>query len=85
MDKNLDFQKIFRFLENFLIFGKFSDFWKNFRFLEKFQIFGGFSDFLKVFGRFSDFWETTTATKTILGLVTFETLITILTIEKLNS
>ena len=52
-----------------------TDFWKIFRFLENFQI----------FGKFSDFWETTTATKTILGLVTFETLITILTIENLNS
>ena len=60
-----NFQKIFRFLENF----------KTFRFLEDFQS----------FGRFSDFWETTTATKTILGLVTFETLITLLTIENLNS
>ena len=40
---------------------------------------------LGLVGKFSDFWETTTATKTILGLVTFETLITILTIENLNS
>ena len=39
----------------------------------------------QIFGKFSDFWETTTATKTILGLVTFETLITSLTIENLNS
>ena len=73
--KKSDFWKIFRFLENFQIFGRFSDFWKIFRFLEDFQI----------FGKFSDFWETTTATKTILGLVTFETLITIMTIENLNS
>ena len=43
-----------------------------------------FEDF-QIFRRFSDFWETTTATKTILGLVTLETLITILTIENLNS
>ena len=57
------------------MFGKFSDFWKIFKYLEDFQI----------FGRISDFWETTTATKTILGLVTFETLITSLTIENLNS
>ena len=70
-----DFWKIFRFLKDFQIFGRFSDFWKIFRFLEDFQI----------FRRFSDFWETTTATKTILGLVTLETLITILTIENLNS
>ena len=62
-------------MEDFQIFERFSDFWKIFRFLEDFQI----------FGRFSDFWETTTATKTILGLVTFETLITILTIENMNS
>ena len=62
-----DFWKIFRFLKDFQIFGRFSDFWKTFRFLEDFQN----------FGRFSDFW-------TILGLVTFETLITILTIENLN-
>ena len=58
-------------MEDFLIFGKFSDFRK-------------FSDF-QIFGKFLDFWETTTATKTILGLMTFETLITILTIENLNS
>ena len=57
------------------IFGRFSDFWKIFRVLEDCQI----------FGKFSEFWETTTATKTIQGLVTFETLITILTIENLNS
>ena len=57
------------------IFGRFSDFWKIFRLVEDFQI----------GGKFSDFWETTTATKTILGLVTFETLITSLTIENLNS
>ena len=37
------------------------------------------------FGKFSDFWETTTATKTILGLRDLETLITILTIDNLNS
>ena len=48
--------------------GRFSDFWKIFRFLEDFQI----------FGRFSGFW-------TIPGLLTFETLFTILTIENLNS
>ena len=63
-----DFWKIFRFLEDFQIFGRFSDFWKMFRFLEEFQI----------FGRFSGFW-------TILGLLTFVTLITILTLENLNS
>ena len=82
-----DFWKIFRFLEDFQIFGKFSDFLKKFRFSKKFRSSEN-SDFLKnvqIFGRFSDFWETTTATKTILGLVTFETLITILTIENLNS
>ena len=39
----------------------------------------------QIFGKFSNFWETTTATKTMLGLVTFETPITILTIENLNS
>ena len=44
-----------------------SDFWKIFGFLKDFQM----------FGRFSYFW-------TILGLVTFETLITILIIENLN-
>ena len=70
-----------------------TDFWKIFRFLidfqifENFQIFGRFSDFWKIFrfledflifGRFSYFW-------TILGLVTFETLISILTIENLDS
>ena len=54
------------------IFERFSDFWKIFRFLEDFQI----------FGKISDFWETT---KTVLGLVTFEILITILTIENLYS
>ena len=70
-----DFWKIFRFLEDFHIFGRFSYFWKISKFLEDFQI----------FEKFSDFWETTTATKTILGLVTLETLITILTIENLNS
>ena len=67
-----DFWRIYSFLEDFQIFGKFLDFWKIFRFLENFQI----------FGKFSHFWETT---KTILGLVTFEILITILTIENLNS
>ena len=87
------FWKIFIFLEDFRIFGRFSDFWKIFRFLEDFQIFERFSYFWKIidfwrifrfledfhiFGIFSDFW-------TILGLVTFETLITILTIENLNS
>ena len=86
-----DFWKIFRFLEDFQIFGRFSDFWKIFRyledfwkifrFLEDFQIFGRFSEFSKIFR----FLETTTATKTILGLVTLEILITILTIENLNS
>ena len=70
-----DFWKIFRFLEDFQIFERFSDFWKIFKFLEDFQI----------IRRFSDFQETTAATKTILGLVTLETLITILTIENLNS
>ena len=67
---------MFRFSEkcsDFQIFGRFSDFWKIFRFLDQ------------IFGRFSYFWETTTATKTILGLVILETLITILTIENLNS
>ena len=82
-----DFWKIFRFLEDFQIFGRFSDFWKILRFLEDFQIFGRLSDFwrifrfledFQIFGIFSDFW-------TILGLVTFEILITILTIENLNS
>ena len=68
-------------MEDFQIFGKFSDFWRIYRCLEDFQIFGRF----QIFGKISDFWETTTATKTILGLVTFETLITILTIENLNS
>ena len=63
------FGNFLNYFEDFQIFGKISDFWKNFRFLEK----------------ISDFWETTTATKTILGLVTFETLITILTIKNLNS
>ena len=53
--------------------------------VKKFQIFGKFCENFQIFGRFSDFWETTTATKTILGLVTLETLITILTIENLNS
>ena len=62
-------------------FGRFSDF------LEVFQIFGKFSDFWKIFrfledfqifGRFSGFW-------TIPGILTFETLFTILTIENLNS
>ena len=79
-----DFWKILRFLEDFQIF--LEDFWNIFRFLEYFQIFGRFSDFWKIFRfleKFSDFWET--ATKTILGLVAFETLITILTIENLNS
>ena len=81
-----DFWKIFRFLEDFQIFGRFSDFWKIFgrfsefwkifRFLEDFQIFGGFLEDFQIFWRFSDFWETTAATKTILGLVTLETLIT---------
>ena len=91
--KNLDLQD----LEDFQIFGKISDFLRIFRFLEDFQIFGRFSDFWKIFRKFSDFqkildflkksdfWETTTATKTILGLVTLEKLITILTIESLNS
>ena len=46
------FSEIFRFTENFQIFGKFSDFWKIFRFWEKFQILGKFSDFGKIF-RFS--------------------------------
>ena len=41
------------------------------------KIFRFVEDF-QSFGIFSDFW-------TILGLVTFETLITILTIENLNS
>jgi len=59
--------KIFRFLEDFQISGRFSDFWNIFRVLEDFQIFGRLS------------------TKTILGLVTLEALITILTIENLNS
>ena len=71
--------------EDFQIFGRFSDFLKIFRFLKDFQIFGRFSDFwrifrfledFQIFERFSDFW-------TILGLVTFETLITILTIDNL--
>ena len=42
------------------------------------KIFGRFLEDFQIFGIFSDFW-------TILGLVTFETLITILTIENLNS
>ena len=88
----MTFETSDRFLEDFQIFERFSDFWKIFRFLEDFQNFGRFSDFWKIFRflvdfqifrTFSDFWET--ATKTILGLVTFETLITILTIENLNS
>ena len=65
------------------MFGKFSDFWKIFRFLENCQIFG--KKIFRFLETFSDFWETTTPTKTILGLVTFETLISILTIENLNS
>ena len=73
-----DFWKVFRFLEDFQFSGTF---------LKDFQIFGRFSDFWKIFrfvedfyifGRFAGFW-------TIQGLVTFETLITILTIENLNS
>ena len=73
-----DFWKIFRFLEDVQIFRNFSDFWKIFIF---WRIFIFLEDF-QIFGRFSDFWE---ATKTILGLLTLETLITILTIENLNS
>ena len=42
-----DFWKIFRFLEDFQIFGRFSDFWKIFRFLGDIRIFGRSSDFLK--------------------------------------
>ena len=79
------------------VFGKFSDFWKIFRFLEDFQIFGRFSDFWKIFGRFSDFWKILRFLEdfqifgrisgfwTIPGILTFETLFTILTIENLNS
>ena len=40
---------MFRFLEDFQIFGRFSDFWKIFSFLKDFQILGKFSDFWKVF------------------------------------
>ena len=62
----------------------FVSFHKIAKHFQKIQIFGRFSDFWKNF-RFSDFWETTTPTKTTLGLVTFETMITILTVENLNS
>jgi uncharacterized protein Usg len=79
-----DFQIFGRFLENVQIFRKFSDFWNILRLSDFWKIFRVLEDF-QIFGKFSDFWETTTATKTILGLVTFETLITILTIENLNS
>ena len=48
---------IFRFLEDFQVFGKISNCWKNFRFLEKFQIFRKFSDFRKIFGKFLGFWK----------------------------
>ena len=80
-----DFQIFGRFLENVQIFRKFSDFWKILRLSDFWKIFRVLEDF-QIFGKFSDFWETTTATKTILGLVTFETLITLtLTIENLTS
>ena len=51
--ENSDFQKIFRFSENFQIFGKFSDFqkifrfWKISRFSENIQIFEKYSFYLE--------------------------------------
>ena len=101
------FLKIFRFLEDFQICGRFSDLWKIFRvlgrfseFWEDFQIFGRFSEFgedfqsfgkifrflkdFQIFGRSSDLWKIFRFWN-ILGLLTFEALITILTIENLNS
>ena len=59
-----DFRKIFRFSENFHIFGKMSYFRKIIIFSKNFQIFENFSDFQKlfrfsenfqIFGKFSDF------------------------------
>ena len=53
-----DFWRIFRFLEDFQIFGGFSDFWKIFYFLEDFQTFGSFrflKDFWKIFRFLEDF------------------------------
>ena len=85
LQKKSDFWKIFGKFSDFQIFGRFSDFWKNFRKISDFQKIFRFLGNFQIFGKFSDFWETTTATKTILGLVTLETLITILTIENLNS
>ena len=54
-DLTADFRRIFRFLENFQIFGRFSDFWKIFRFLEDFKNFGRFWEDFQILGRFSDF------------------------------
>ena len=76
--------ELFWTAKNVQIFRKFSDFWKILRLSDFWKIFRVLEDF-PIFGKFSDFWETTTATKTILGLLTFETLITSLTIENLNS